>query len=89
MYRIREILVFYSRFQVTAGQMTSLSSHFWSLRSRDVISRQVTASSCELHSLAGSEMYSIRQFSAFYSHFQVTSGQMTSLPGHSRSVELM
>jgi len=26
-------------------------------------------------------MYSIRQFSAFYSHFQVTSGQMTSSSG--------
>jgi len=30
-------------------------------------------------------MYSIRQFSAFYSHFQMTSCQMTSLPGHFRS----
>ena len=28
-------------------------------------------------------MYSICQFSALYSHFQVTSGQMMSLPGHS------
>jgi len=25
-------------------------------------------------------MYHILEFSAFYSHFQVTSGQMTSLP---------
>jgi len=33
-------------------------------------------------------MYSIREFSAFYSHFQVTSGQMTSLPGHFRSPEV-
>jgi len=30
-------------------------------------------------------MYTIREFSAFYSHFQVTFGQMTSLPGHFRS----
>jgi len=30
-------------------------------------------------------MYSIRQFSAFHSHFQVTSGQITLLPGHLRS----
>jgi len=37
------------------------------------------------YSLVGSEMCSIRQFSVFYSHFQVTSGQMTSLPGHFRS----
>jgi len=27
-------------------------------------------------------MYRTREFSAFYSHFQVTSDQMTSLPGH-------
>jgi len=37
------------------------------------------------YSLVESEMYSIRQFSAFHSHFQETSGQMTSLPGHFRS----
>jgi len=37
------------------------------------------------YSLVGSELYSIREFSAFYSHFQVTSGQMTSLPRHFRS----
>jgi len=41
------------------------------------------------YSLVWSEMYSIRQFSAFYSHFQVTSGQMMSLPGHLRSPEVM
>jgi len=39
------------------------------------------------YSLVGSEMYSIRQFSAF-SHFQVTSGQMTSLPSHFQSPEV-
>jgi len=33
-------------------------------------------------------MYSICQFSAFYRHFQVTSGQMTSLPDHFRSPEV-
>jgi len=33
-------------------------------------------------------MYSMRHFSAFYSQFQVTSGQMTSLPGHFRSHEV-
>jgi len=36
------------------------------------------------YKLVGSEMYSTCQFSAFYSHFQVTSGQMTSVPGHFR-----
>jgi len=40
------------------------------------------------YSLVGSEMYSIPQFSAFYSHLQVTSGQMTSLPGDFRSPEV-
>jgi len=40
------------------------------------------------YSLAGREMYSIRQFSAFNSHFQMTSGQMTSLPGHFLSPEV-
>jgi len=40
------------------------------------------------HSLVGSETHSICELSAFYSHFQVTSGQMTSLPGHLRSPEV-
>ena len=34
-------------------------------------------------------MYSIPKFSAFYSHFQVTSGEMTLLPGHFGSTEVM
>jgi len=38
-----------------------------------------------IYSLVGSEMYSIREFSAFHNHFQVTFGQITSLPGHFRS----
>jgi len=44
------------------------------------------------YSLVGIEMYSIRKFSAFYSHFQVTSGQMTSLSvtsGHLRSCDVI
>jgi len=36
------------------------------------------------YSLVKSEMYSIREFLDFYSHFQMTSGQMTTLEGHSR-----
>jgi len=40
------------------------------------------------NSLVGSKMYSICQFSAFYSHFQVTSVQITSLPGHFRLPEV-
>jgi len=38
--------------------------------------------------LVGSETYSIPWFSAFYNHFQVTSGQMTSLLGHLQSPEV-
>ena len=70
-----------SHYRVTSGH----------LMSRDVISCRVTASSSELQPL-GNEMYSIRQFSALYSHFQVTSGQMTSLPvtsGHLRSGDVI
>jgi len=37
------------------------------------------------HSLVGSEMYSICQFSTLYCHFQVTSSQMTSFSGQFRS----
>ena len=40
------------------------------------------------YSLVGSETHVIRQFSAFYSHFQVTSGQMTSLRGHLQSPQV-
>ena len=36
------------------------------------------------YSLVGSETHIICEFSAFYSRFQVTSGQMTSLPGNFR-----
>jgi len=40
------------------------------------------------YSLAGREMYCIRQFSAFWIHFQVTSCQMMWLPYHFRSPEV-
>jgi len=40
------------------------------------------------YSLVESQTHSIRQFPAFGSHFQLTSGQMTSLPGHFRSPEV-
>jgi len=41
-----------------------------------------------IYSLVGSEMYSIPQFSDFYSHFEVTSGQMTWHQGHFRSPDV-
>ena len=33
-------------------------------------------------------MFSVREFQAFYSHFLVTSGEMTSLQGHFWSPEV-
>ena len=81
MHRICKFSAFSSHFQVTSGRMTSLPGH---LRSRDVISCHMSPSPCELKRL-GSELYTIRHFYAFYSQFQVTTGQMTSHPGHLRS----
>jgi len=40
------------------------------------------------YSLLRGEIYSICQFLAIYCHFQVSSGDMTSLPGHLRSPEV-
>jgi len=40
------------------------------------------------YSLVGGEMYSLLKFSALYSHFQVTSSQMTSLEGQFQSPEV-
>jgi len=74
MYNVREFLAFYSHFLVTSGQMTSLPGHFCHLRSRAVNFCQVTASHA-IYSLVGNEVYSIREFLAFYSHFVVTSVQ--------------
>jgi len=56
-------------FRVTSG-------HFWS---HDVTSWHVTATACELLPLRNWQAPK-HKFSDFYSHFQVTSGQMTSLP---------
>jgi len=41
------------------------------------------------YSLVGSEKYSIWPFSALYNNFQVSYCQMTSLPGHFPSPEVM
>jgi len=41
------------------------------------------------YSLVSSEMYSTCEFLTFYSHFQATFGQMTSLPGNFQSLEVM
>jgi len=83
---ICQFSAFYSHFALISGQMTSPPGHFGQLRSRDVIYCHVIASSCEL-TPCRSPTPSIHQFSAFYSHFEVTSGQMTLLPGHFWSPE--
>jgi len=57
---------------VTSGSLTVTWGH--------VTSFPATWLSPASYSLVASRMHSIRQFPAFYSHFQVTSGQMTSLP---------
>jgi len=54
--------------------------------SRHVISCHVTATSCELQPCRSSK-YPKVELQAFYSHLQVNAGQMTSLPGHFRSVK--
>jgi len=93
MCSIREFSAFYSHFKVTCGQMTSLPSHFRSpeVRWGNFLSGDWLPPPAS-YSLVRSEMYCIRKFSAFYSHFQVTSGQMTSLPvtsGHLRSCDVI
>ena len=79
-----EFSAFYSHLQVTSGQMTSLPGHY---QSHDIICCLVTAASCELQPCRSSE-YPKRKFLALYSCFQVTSGQITSLPGQFRSCEV-
>ena len=56
-------------------------------RSRDVIYCTLVPPPAS-HNLVGSETHSMREFLAFYSHFQVTFGQMTSVEGHFRSPEV-
>jgi len=83
MFSICQFSAFHSRFQVTYSEMTSLPVTWGHVTSFPDKWLSPHAS----YSLVGSEMYSIRKFSAFHWHFQVTSGQMTSLPGHFQSPE--
>jgi len=80
-YSIWEFMAFYSHFQVTSGQMTSLPVTLGHVTSFPIMWLHSLAS----YSLVGSEMCSLREFLAFYSHFQVTSVKMTSLPCHFQS----
>jgi len=68
MYSIHEFSASYIHFQATPGQMTLRLGHF---RSLEVTSFPVTLlPPTASYSLVGSEMYSIREFSNFYCHFQ-------------------
>jgi len=83
-YPKREFSTFYSDFLVTSGEITSLPHHF---RSRDILSCHMTATAAS-YSPVGAQTYPKPKFLAFYSHFLVISGQMTSFPGHFRSREV-
>jgi len=86
-HSICEFSAFYSDFQVSSGQMTSLPCHCRHLRWLTSFP-VMWVPHLAIYSLVRSETHSIRKFSAFYSHFQVTSGQMSSLPGHFWSHEV-
>jgi len=88
MYSIRQFLSLHSHFQLTSGQMTSLPGLFRSPVATWTSFPVTWLPPPAIYRLVGNEMYSIRQFSAFYSHFQETSGQLTYLPGHFRSPEV-
>jgi len=143
MHSIRQFSAFYSHFQLTSGEMTSLPGtlpvpwgHMTSfsvtwlppptsyilvgsrtqympvfallqplpgdLRSNDVTSGSLPVTWGHItsfpvtslappasYSLVKSQTHSIHRFLAFYIHFQLTSRQMTSLPGHFRLLEVM
>jgi len=65
--------------QVTSGQITSLPSHLLSPEVTWLHILSVTASACELLPCRKWNVQYTRVL-AFYSHFQLTSGQITSLP---------
>jgi len=77
MYSIRQFSSIHSRFQVTSGQITSIQGHFMYLRSRDIISCPVTASSCELHYC---RKWNVQYTPVF--------GLQKPLPGHFRSSDV-
>jgi len=76
-----------SHFQVTSVKWWHFRSTFSHLKPRYIISCHVTASSCKLQPCRKWNVQYMLFF-ALYSHFQVTSGQMTSLAGHFHSPEV-
>jgi len=89
MHQKRQFSALYSQFQVTFGKMTSLPGHF---RAPEVMWCHFLWRDFLLpasNSLVGSQMHKRCDFSALYSHLQVTSGQMALLLGLFQSPEVM
>jgi len=89
MHNIRQFSAFYSHFQVRCAQMTSLPGHF---RSPEITWRHFLSRDCLL--VRATALHEMKctvyaSFSAFFTHFQVNSCQMTSLSVHIRSPEVM
>jgi len=81
MYPKLELYAIYSHFKVTSDEMTSLPVTLGEVTSFPVMWRRPRVSCSPVRS----QTYSKLDWQAFYSHFQVTSGQMTSLLGYLRS----
>jgi len=78
----------YSHFRVTSSQMTSLPGNF---RSREVTWHHFLSRDC--HLLRFTALWFLKStqndLQAIYSHFRVTSGQLTILPSHFRSRDVI
>jgi len=87
-HSVRQLSAFYSHFEVTSGQMTSLPVTSGQLRSRDVISCHMTASSCEQQPGRKSNA----QYAPLFGLLQPLPGNFRSndvTSGHFRSPEVM
>jgi len=80
-YTNPELSAIYSHLKVTSSEITSLPVATGHVTSFPVTWLPPRAS----YSSVGAQTYTKHEFSAFYSHLQMTSGEMTSLPGHFRS----
>ena len=86
-----DLYAFYSHFHVTSGQMTSLLDHYRSLPVAYLIFYHMAATSAS-YSQVGAQTSPKLVLYAFYSHFQVTFGQMTHFwvtSGHFRSRDVI
>ena len=89
MYPNHDPQAFYSRFQVTSGQITSLPGHFQScaVTSHHFLSRHFHL--LRVTALLELKCTQKRDLQAFNSLFQATFCQMTSLPRHFQSREVV